>query len=223
MEEERKDKNQKDLTKKALEKAFFEGYGYTQNQMDEVMDFIDEAFGREKNEGFILHEIESEHVHTDVVVAGDEDSTFIVSCGMGSREMPNCKVFVDKAFKNIEIFFELSKDYKLTDEDFFILGSELQRISKYPFANDTFFGPGHTISASNKFKERFGYDYFVFFLPVTELNVEDIGDVYFLPLIPIYAKERDWMVENNSFAWLYAVEDLDKAALVDIEREEFIP
>ena len=56
------------------------------------------------------------------------------------------------------------------------------------------------------------------------MNLYRIGDIYFIPLIPIYEKERDWMVENNSFEWLYAMkEDIEEAILIDNGRKEFIP
>ena len=210
--------------RKALEEEFFKDYGYTEKQMQEVMDFIKESFGDEgQEEKYILHELESEYVHTDVVMPEDDDCKYFVTCGMGARKMPNCKVFIDKAYERIELYFSLSKEYKPTLEEVGLLGGELQRISKFPFRENTFFGPGHTINATKKFKERFGYDCFLFFLPMEKLRVKGLGNIYFLPLIPIYEKERDWMVENSSFEWLYALENVGEAILVDKKREIFIP
>ena len=212
--------------RKALEEEFFRDYGYTEKQMQEVMDFIKESFGDEgQEEKYILHELESEYVHTDVVMPEGEDYNFFVSCGMGARVMPNCKVFIDKAYERIELYFSLSKEYKPTLEEVGLLGGELQGISKYPFRNNTFLGPGHTINASKKFKEKFGYDYFVFLGGTISTCVEDLGEVYFMGLIPIYEEERNWMVENNSFEWLIEFFNSrdDENFVVDKKREVFIP
>jgi hypothetical protein len=106
-----------------------------------------------------------------------------------------------------------------------IIASELQNIAKYPFRENTFFAPGHTINVAKEFKERFGYDYVLFFVPEERLFVEGLGNVFFTLLIPIYEKEREWMVENNSFDWLipfFEKYDMDDVVL-DKKREEFIP
>lgn len=212
---------------KQIEELFFKDYGYTPKQMDEVMDVIHEIFGGKvaNEECYIVHELESEYVHTDVVVTANEDYKFLVTCGMGAREMPNCMVFIDKALNRIETYISLSPDYNISNEDICDIASELQRISKYPFENDTFFGPGHTINASRKIKEKFGYDYYLFFLPLKEIDVTGLGCVYFIPLIPIYEKEREWMVKNNSLEWIvsYFSTHSEETVVLDKKRKVFIP
>jgi hypothetical protein len=213
----------KELETKFCNKLLHE---YSSEQMDAVMEFIEEKFGKgERTDGgWVAHELTSEYVHTDVVITENDDYQHFVTCGMGVRKMPNCMPFGDKAFKRIELFFAGSKERIFTDYEKRVLAGELCRITKYPFRNNTFFGPGHTIDASTQFKELFGYDYFLFYGPFEELSVDGLGDVYFLTLIPIYEAEREWMVNNNSFAWLFAFfnsEDWD--LVVDKEREVFIP
>ena len=202
-------------------------YQYTPSQMDDVMDFIEEKFGgggKRLADGLLTHEITSEYVHTDVVITGNDDYQHIVTCGMGARQMNDWMIMMDEELKRIEILFVLSPEYNLSIEDNMLLCNELTRITKYPFRENSYFGPGHTINVSKEFKERVGYDYFLFYLPVEKMNLYRIGDIYFIPLIPIYEKERDWMVENNSFEWLYAMkEDIEEAILIDNGRKEFIP
>ena len=200
-------------------------YMYTPEQMDSVTDFIEEKFGSGgKRKGLISHEITSEYIHTDVVVTGNNDYQHFVTSGMGAREMSNWMIIAEEELKRLELFFILSRKYKLSEKDKLILCAELTRITKYPFRNNTFFGPGHTIDASREFKERFGYGYFLFFVPVEKMCVENIGDVHFIPLIPIYEEEREWMVKNDSFEWLLgAVETLDDILKIDNKREVFIP
>ena len=198
---------------------------YTSEQIDNVMDFIEEKFGSSgKRKGLISHEITSEYIHTDIAITRNKDYQHFVTCGMGAREMSNWMIMAEEELKRLELFFILSRKYKLSEKDKLILCAELTRITKYPFRNNTFFGPGHTIDASKEFKERFGYSYFLFFVPVEKMYVENIGDVHFIPLIPIYEEEREWMVKNDSFEWLLgAVETLDDILKIDNKREVFIP
>ena len=192
------------MRKAVLEKAFYKDYGYTPKQMDKVMEVIGETFGANnlKEENYIAHELESEYVHTDVVITASEDYQYLVTCGMGAREMPNCKAYIGEAYKRIEISLSLSPNYQGTIKEKSIIAQELQRISKYPFRNDTFFGPGHTINVSDEFKEEFGYEYLLFFVPISKVKVAGLGFVHFIPLIPIYEEEREWMVKNNSLEWI---------------------
>jgi hypothetical protein len=84
---------------------------YSSEQMDAVMDFIEEKFGKGErtDDGLVAHELTSEYIHTDVVITENDDYQHFVTCGMGVREMPNCKVFIDKAFHRIELFWSAQK------------------------------------------------------------------------------------------------------------------
>ena len=210
---------------KQIEKEVCKEFCYTDKQMKKVMDFIEKKFGsgKKNKEGLISHEITSEYIHTDVVVTGNNEYQHFVSCGMGAREMCNWAVMGQEELKRIEVMLAVSPDYELDYEEKGFLCSELTRVTKFPFRENTFFGPGHTINASKRFKEKYGYDYFLFFLPIEQVKVGGIGTIYFLPLIPIYEEERDWMVENNSFQWLYAMQDIGEAVYINKKRKVFIP
>lgn len=217
----------KEILSEELEKMFYKDYGYTPKQMDKVTGFIKEEFGdgNSQESGWIIHEIKSEYVHVDVDVTGNEDFQYFVTFGMGAREMPNYVTYMEEELSRLELNIMLSLEYKLTDRDKLLIASELQKIAKFPFRENTFFAPGHTINVSKEFKKKFGYDYVLFFVPTESLFVEDLGKVHFIPLIPIYEKERDWMAKNNSFDWMRAFfEEHDMDSLcIDNKREEFIP
>lgn len=213
------------MKKNQLENNCCKAFQYTDKQMQKITDFIEKKFGSEGSdkEGLISHEIKSEYIHTDIVVTGNKDYNHFVSCGMGAREMCKWSVMMDEELKRIEVMLATSPDYELDYEEKGFICSELTRITKYPFRNNTFFGPGHTINAGKEFKERYGYDYFLFFLPIENVKVGGLGKIYFLPLIPIYEEERDWMVANNSFEWIYAMENIDEAVCINKKRKVFIP
>lgn len=128
---------------------------YTEEQENEIQAFIQLNFG-ESN--FVSHELESEYVHTDTaLIAPDGQSRTFVTFGMGARPMHS-----PTQVKRIELAISASPAVDVHSKDAFLLAGEVTHISKYPFREDTWLGEGHTINASEDFKERFGYAYFAF-------------------------------------------------------------
>lgn len=167
---------------------------YTSEQMERIQNFINETFGGGE-EGFIGHELKSEYVHTDVaaVTTADGDRCF-VTFGMSAREM----AAPIPQLANAELLMYASKNMELTSQEARVIMSELQSLSKFPFRNDTFLGPGHTIAASSLFEETFGFDSLAF-LPMEMTQIGGVGDVLFLAVIPIHQQEREAMMAGNTF------------------------
>lgn len=206
---------------------------YNEIQNDEILQFIADEWGP-RTDGFISHEIDSEYVHTDIQLIGGngEEKTF-VTFGVGARKMnspiPN--------FNRIELLMyassDMNTDFSNKSQNAHIVAcAELTSLSKYPFRNDTWFGPGHTINASKRFEEKFGYQYFIFVEHPNIANISGVGEVHFLVAIPVYEEERDWMAnhENGSQRFLdkyvseYEINDaVDDMFMIDLERNVIIP
>ena len=113
---------------------------------------------------------------------------------------PTLSPFPD--YRHVEYVMYASKAEEIVkSRDVPLIGAELQRISKYPFENQTWLGHGHTLNTTEKFRERFGYE-FVLFLDYQKcltLQTEDEGDmdVHFLVALPIYEDERNWMARQQ--------------------------
>ena len=190
---------------------------YTPKQMEEIIGFIEENFGEGE---FIAHETESEYVHTDVNISDDGEMKNLVTFGMGAGRM-NAPV---EPFERIELVMSASQDI-----DIIIPLGELVRLSKYPFRNDTWLGMGHTVNFTDDFKKAFGYEYVLLassslvFSPRDTTN--DVKNVIFLTVVPIYKDEREWIVENNSFVYLDLLYNKfgDNIFKVDVKREHYIP
>ena len=131
-------------------------YNYTPTQFDEMKQFIKENFGVQYD--FVAHELESDYVHTDTFVgkAVDGDSIF-VTCGMGARKMQS-----PFGEERCELVASAAEPYTCTSEKAMVIAGAMQSISKFPFREQTWLGPGHTIDVSKHFTETFGYDYFGF-------------------------------------------------------------
>ena len=103
---------------------------YTPEQMDDVMDFIEEKFGcggKRKRSGRVSHEITSEYIHTDVAITRNKDYQHFVTCGMGAREMSDWMIMAEEELKRLELFFILSRKYKLSEKDKLILSKEIEQ------------------------------------------------------------------------------------------------
>ncbi len=192
---------------------------YTDTQSEEVQRFIALHFGESE---LISHELESEYIHTDTaLIAPEEQTRTCVTFGMGARKM-NSPTDVSR----IELAISASPEMDLTAQDGFLLAGEITHISKYPFREDTWLEAGHTINASEDFKKRFGYAYFAFWDLGLSFRPTGIPEeVHFLALVPIYAEEREWIVENNTLAFLYHLYDTygDGMFQADRPRQVCIP
>lgn len=192
---------------------------YTEEQEKEIRTFILLNFGES---AFTSHELESEYVHTDTaMIAPEGQSRTFVTFGMGARQM-NSPTNVSR----IELAISASPAIDPTSEKAFWLAGEITHISKFPFRENTWLEAGHTLGASLDFKERFGYDYFALWDLELSFQPTDMEEeVHFYALVPLYEEEREWIVENNSFAFMWHLYDVygDAMFCADLPREVCIP
>lgn len=206
---------------------------YNEIQEEEIQQFIKDQWGEEDN-GFICHEIESEYVHTDVqALSGEDDDKIFVTFGVGARKMNS----PFPGFNRIEFVMFASNELstRADGEDIqrcLTAAAELQTISKFPFKNNTWFGPGHTINVSDNFSKKFGYQYFMFVEYSETANLSGIGGVHFLIAIPVYEEEMDWMASNENGSQRFLDEYIeefecngaaDKMFMIDVPRRVIIP
>ena len=198
-----------------------------------IRQFIQDQWGAEDN-GLILHEITSEYVHSDILAIGRmNEGKVLITVGTGAREMNS----PFPAFNRIELVLYASNGFNTYADQgnvdrYLTAAAELQSLSKYPFRNDTWFGPGHTVRASDAFSQAFGYSYFLFVEHVDAASLSGIGNVHFLVGIPVYEEERDWMANNESGSGRFIKEYVDEfkhndnvenAFLIDVPRPVIIP
>ena len=171
---------------------------YTAEQTGIIERYLDDKLGPEDN-GAVMHEHHSDYVHTDVYIREYKGKGIVfTTVGMGARKM---KV-PDGAFGRIELVMFGSTALCMDPDDpeikkIYTVCSELVKLSKYPFANDTWLGRLHTINASDKFAAEFGYRYFLLSPHLNFAYLSDNDAVCFLKLIPIYEKEREWIISNE--------------------------
>ena len=171
---------------------------YTPEQQIELETFLSVNLGVTE-EDYVVHEIESTYIHTDVTIINNtDDIKMFASTGMGAGTLNT----PTDEFKNIELMAFASADLDPTSERAMLIAAEINAISKFPFRENTWFGPGHTINASEEFRQAFGYEYFLFMYSGFTAEISGIGDVPYLVLIPLYANERDCIVETGDATFL---------------------
>ena len=190
--------------------------------MNEIVEFISQKYA---GDGYIAHETNSEYVHTDVNISADGEMRKFVTFGMSAAKMNS----PFEEFTRVELVMSSSLDTDITSRTGRDLLSGLIDLSKYPFRNDTWFGWGHTVDISKRFADAFGYE-FVLLAPTSLVfspndTTNDVKNVMFLEIIPIYADEREWIVGNDSFVYMDLLYNKfgDDIFKVDIEREHYIP
>ena len=194
---------------------------YTQAQMEQIQKFIHETFGGDEN-SVIAHEITSEYVHTDTaVIADDGKERVFVTFGMGAREMnaPHPEL------AHTELVLSASASFDPQSKEAMTLIAELVALSKFPFREDTWLGHGHTINASDAFQETFGFEALTFCHTGEFAQVEGIGKVGFLAVVPIYAEEREWFMQTNSAECIDDLYDYlgEEMFLADTRRDPGLP
>lgn len=139
---------------------------------------------------------------------------------MGARPM-NAP---EENLKRIELFGFASYDLIMDSEETKVIVTAITRISKYPFQNNTWIGPGHTINASDDFRNKFGFGFFLFIYGGFTTNLSDIGEVNYLNLIPIYEEERNWIVENGEAGFMAELMQThgSNALILNNQREALI-
>ena len=171
---------------------------YTPEQLSEIQTYIATNLGSNKTD-YIAHELESKYVHSDILIIDNQtDLKVFASIGMGAKEM-NSPI---ESFQNIELMGFASEKLDIKSEESLIIAGELTRLTKFPFSENTWFGPGHTVNASEEFKNAFGYQYFLFTYSGFSVEVSDIGNINYLTLIPLYENERNYIVENGETVFL---------------------
>lgn len=175
---------------------------YTPGQAEALQTFIADVFG-DGEISAIGHELNSIYVHTDVLAVTNEDGdTCFATCGMSAR----AAAAPVPLLRHVELMLYTKKEVDTTSVEGAVIVGELQRLSKFPFQNHTFFGPWHTIAASDLFVKTFGFEAFAF-LPFEVAEIEGIGNIMFLLAVPVYGNEREKMMQSNTKEVLQQLED----------------
>ena len=198
------------------------------NSVEIIDEHLDKFFDSE--EILVLHEKESEIVHTDIIIVKpgkNRKFNLLMTCGLSSLPM-NVPVEIDY-LKFAEITMLVPDNWKLNYEDFANEDNYwpiriLKQLSKYPHLNDTWFGYGHTIPLDDTHEVNHSFDS-VILLESIELSEDftyintDKKEIYLYAAIPIYKEELEFQQEHGTDKLLELFEEFDIEEVIDINRK----
>ena len=199
-------------------------FNYLGEDLSKINSYIKRNYGKSNRD---IHELTSKYVHTDVypIPESDEKPFFtLVSVGMGSQDMLFAQD--DKAAAELVLYLSRSPS---GEELLKRYASFLVHMTKFPFANLTFFAEGHTFEFSEEDKKLFPYDGFVFRQSRTKqgkntakVYLPDIDrTVLFYDLIPVFQDEFE-LIHNDLqgfFSWVDKEYGL-QARFADVSRKK---
>ena len=194
---------------KKKEKLDFYKYIYEEKELEELENYICEAFG---NYGNVLHELISPDVHLDVcIVPPSEDEPYykLVTMGAGAYKMKVPKEMEKYQIDRAEYVIYLPADWDLKssdDKDYWPIKT-LKDTARLPIWNDTWLFDGHTLQANadgSPYASNTKFNSVI--LQFAEGKKGDIRlplssgkMINFYEVIPIYPEELKFKLDNDSY------------------------
>ena len=202
---------------------------YDEGQWDSVEKHIAEHFGDFPN---VYHELVSPDIHVDICLIPprrDHDYYTLVTMGMGAHEMDIPEGAGDTR-RRAEVLINLPRDWKLDetslqDSRWYWPIRMLKDVARLPVSTGCWLGWGHTVGMDDgeRYDEStslcgcillspgvFGEDSYICELP-------DGDCVEFFQIIPLYAEELRYKIENDADALLDLIND-DLLEVIDPQR-----
>ncbi len=203
-----------------------------QNDIPDSVEIISEHLESffESEEILVLHENESEIIHSDIFIVkpnDDRNYNILLTCGLSALPM---KVPDDlDHLKFAEVTMLLPTDWNLNYEDFADENNywpirALKQLSKYPHLYDTWLGYGHTIPLNKVYKVNHKFDSIILLESIslsddfTYIETED-KEIYFYSAIPIYKEELEYKLEHGTDKLISLFKQYDIDEIVDINRQ----
>ena len=202
---------------------------YDKMQWDSVEEHIARHFGDFPN---VYHELVSPDIHVDICLIPprrDHDYHTLVTMGMGAHEM-DVPEEAESTLRRAEVMINLPRDWKLDeaslqDSRWYWPIRMLKDVARLPVSTGCWLGWGHTVGMDEgeRYDEStdmcgcillnpgvFGEDSYI-------CNLPDGNGVEFFQIVPLYAEEIQYKIENGAEALLDITND-DLLEIIDPQR-----
>ena len=202
---------------------------YDKMQWDSVAEHIARHFGDFPN---VYHELVSPDIHVDICLIPprrDHDYHTLVTMGMGAHEM-DVPEEAESTLRRAEVMINLPRDWKLDeaslqDSRWYWPIRMLKDVARLPVSTGCWLGWGHTVGMDEgeRYDEStdmcgcillnpgvFGEDSYI-------CNLPDGDGVEFFQIVPLYAEEIQYKIENGAEALLDITND-DLLEIIDPQR-----
>ncbi len=201
------------------------------NSVEEIDNHLEDFFS--SDEILVLHEIESEIIHSDIYIIKPNDKIgrdyyILLTCGLSA--LPMSVPDKDENEEFIELVMLLPKTWileykKFEDENNYWPIRLLKELSKLPHKHKTWLGYGHTYgdpsedaySVNNKFVGAIITESIT--LPEEFLTISFKGKtIQLYSVIPLYKEELDYKMKNNTKTLMERFEKYNVDEILNINR-----
>lgn len=183
---------------------------YSDAEMDEVTDFIEDIFGEFK---LVIHEIVSPDIHLDIaIIPPTEERNYYILCTMGAgahrMNVPDQYRYENHIAERIELFMYLPADWDLSEEN---MNDErnywpirlLKDFARMPIDSDCWIGWGHSLSQEEyePFADGVPYSASILLAPspdidgIISLPISTGKSVNFFQVFPLTKEEMEYKLE----------------------------
>ncbi|MDL2260629.1 suppressor of fused domain protein [Methanimicrococcus sp. OttesenSCG-928-J09] len=198
---------------------------YSQDEIGILEDHIFDYFGEFDN---VFHEIVSPDIHVDIAViepTPERNYYTLITMGMGAHRMNVPEELSDLNFDRAELMICLPPDWdvKSSEENRYWPIRWLKIMARLPLNHETWLGWGHTVPTGEPI-ESTDFECLLVVSPGDfddngfECEIPDGSLINFYQLIPLYAEEMAYKLENGTEALLELMTD-DALRYVKVDRE----
>lgn len=183
---------------------------YSEAEMDEVTDFIEDTFGEFQ---FVMHEVVSPDIHLDIaIIPPAEGRNYYILCTMGAgahrMNVPDQYRYENHIAERIELLIYLPADWELSEEN---MNDErnywpvrlLKDFARMPIDTDSWIGWGHSLSQEEDepFADGVPYCASILLAPgpdidgIMSLPISTGKSVSFFQVFPLTKEELEYKIE----------------------------
>lgn len=193
--------------------------------LDEITAHVERCFGPVRR---VLHEVVSDHVHVDVLIAEvTEDHPYVtlVTSGMSDLPMPS----QDGGPTRCEVMIRLMADHPLSQEAFADEANywpirRLKMIARMPHLLGSRFAAGHTIATNPPEPLHPGSEFCALGLvepldpDARTIRTKDGLEITLLQVVPMYREELEWQLRQPAIGALAELYDAESFRIAHAGR-----
>jgi len=189
---------------------------YPKEDLDALEEHIERYFGSFSN---VFHEITSPDIHVDIIIiepTPERNYYVLTTMGMGAKRMNIPPELEQYQLDRAEVMVCLPPDWQLdnlNDEKWYWPLRWMKILARLPGEKNTWLGWGHTIPGDSPFADNTQLSAMMLVYPgafgeeALECELPSGGKVNFYQIIPLYAEEIKFKVNNSAEALLNIMDD----------------
>lgn len=208
-------------------------YLYTEKELDQYEEFIEEQFGEYKE---VFHEIVSPDIHLDIIIVPPTEKNNyykLITMGMGAYKMKIPKELKKYELERAELVLYLPPTWEIKSEkeEYYWPIRQQKILARLPIQYNTWLGYGHTISSN---QENTPYANNTKFCSIIldealnknnekmDLRMKTKGKINFYQIIPLFKEELEYKQKNDADKLFNLFNNEDMVRIINNERKNYV-